>query len=285
MPPSTSAPATTRSPSATSPTPPPSPTPRPSPAAPATTPSPSAPASPPRCRSISAPGPTSSPSPPAATPARVSNVNTLIGGSGADAVTYATALVNGSVDLGAGSDTLQLANFTNTVSLANTETTLGGTGNDTITLTSSGTSAVVGGAGMNFITGNTGADEFVLDQSTTGNLMYGYQLQRGQGGQDRSGYQCEQHFHPRYLRPWRCTPHRQYQPQGGSRRGNATDHKRGDWRQRRFRLPTKHRRTVLQRQRQLCWWRNACGRDRQQHQHPMDLQRKQLHASLIRVIE
>jgi len=77
--------------------------------------------------------------------------------------------VNGNVDLGAGSDVLQLANFTNLVSVANTETTFGGSGNDTVILTGSNASMVVGGAGMNFITGNSAADQFVLDQNSAGN--------------------------------------------------------------------------------------------------------------------
>jgi Ca2+-binding RTX toxin-like protein len=99
----------------------------------------------------------------------VSNVQTVIGGSGADAVTLGTALVNGNVDLGGGSDTLQLANFTNLVSVANTETTFGGSGNDTVILTGSNASMIVGSAGINFITGNSAADEFVLDQNSAGN--------------------------------------------------------------------------------------------------------------------
>ena len=99
----------------------------------------------------------------------VSNVNTLIGGSGADTVTYNTALVGGSVDLGTGSNTLQLANFTNVASVANTETAFGGSGNDTFVLTGSTASMVVGRGGANFITGNTGADQFVFDQNSAGN--------------------------------------------------------------------------------------------------------------------
>ena len=43
----------------------------------------------------------------------VSNINTLIGGTGADTITLGTALASGSVDLGAGSDKLTLANGTN----------------------------------------------------------------------------------------------------------------------------------------------------------------------------
>ncbi len=53
--------------------------------------------------------------------------------------------------------------------MANVETVIGGTGNDTIVLTGASASTVIGGAGMNFITGNTGADMFVLDQNGTGN--------------------------------------------------------------------------------------------------------------------
>ena len=46
---------------------------------------------------------------------------------------------------------------------------MGGTGDDTVILTGSNASTVIGGAGMNFITGNTGADQFVLDQNGAGN--------------------------------------------------------------------------------------------------------------------
>ena len=84
----------------------------------------------------------------------VSNVNTLVGGTGADTITLATAVANGSVNLGAGSDTLILANGTNTATVANVETLTGGTGNDTITLASALTTAmsVDLGAGSNKLT-------------------------------------------------------------------------------------------------------------------------------------
>jgi hypothetical protein len=101
--------------------------------------------------------------------ATISNVETIIGGSGADTIKLGTALVNGSVDLGAGSDTLQLANGANTVFVANTETVLGGTGADRIVLSGANASMVVGNGGMNFITGNGGADEFVVNQNGAGN--------------------------------------------------------------------------------------------------------------------
>ena len=50
--------------------------------------------------------------------ATVSNTNTLIGGSGADAITLGAAVSNGSIDLGAGSDTLTLANATNSATVS-----------------------------------------------------------------------------------------------------------------------------------------------------------------------
>jgi Ca2+-binding RTX toxin-like protein len=99
----------------------------------------------------------------------VSNVGTTIGGSGSDTITYNTAINNGSVDLGAGNDNLTLANLTNRVSVANVETTQGGTGNDTIVLTGNAASMVIGGGGIDFISGNTGVDTFVFDQNSSGN--------------------------------------------------------------------------------------------------------------------
>jgi len=62
--------------------------------------------------------------------------------------------------------TLALAGYTNRVSVTNVETVQGGSGSDTIVLCGSVASTVLGGGGMNFITGNTGADQFVLDQSS-----------------------------------------------------------------------------------------------------------------------
>ena len=100
------------------------------------------------------------------------NVETMTGGSGNDTITLGDAMVNGSVDLGGGIDTLVLANFTNRVSVANTENVFGGSGNDTIILTGSAATSVVGGAGMNFITGNSAADQFVFNQNGYGNITW-----------------------------------------------------------------------------------------------------------------
>jgi Ca2+-binding RTX toxin-like protein len=99
----------------------------------------------------------------------VSNVAILIGGTGSDSITFGSSIVNGSVDLGAGNDKLTLANQTNRVTVANTETVQGGSGNDTIVLQGSVAATVIGGGGMNFITGNSAADRFVFDQKSSGN--------------------------------------------------------------------------------------------------------------------
>jgi hypothetical protein len=99
----------------------------------------------------------------------VSNVQSLIGGSGQDTVTLGTAMATGSVDLGAGNDVLRFANATNSASVTNTETVFGGTGADTIVLTGSNACLVDAGAGLNFITGNSGADQFVFDQASANN--------------------------------------------------------------------------------------------------------------------
>ena len=58
--------------------------------------------------------------------------NLISGTSGNDNITLTTPIFNESVDLGAGNDTLTLANGTNSATVANTETIIGGTGNDTI---------------------------------------------------------------------------------------------------------------------------------------------------------
>ncbi len=69
--------------------------------------------------------------------------------------------------LGAASDTLTLANGTNHVSVAGIGTVEGGTGADTIVLSGALTSMLIGGGGLNFITGNTVGDTFVFDQDRT----------------------------------------------------------------------------------------------------------------------
>ena len=93
----------------------------------------------------------------------------LLRGSGTDTITLATSVLNGSVSLGAAADTLTLADGTNHISVANTGTVEGGSGGDTIVLSGALSSMVIGGGGLNFITGNTAADQFVFDQDSNGN--------------------------------------------------------------------------------------------------------------------
>ena len=79
--------------------------------------------------------------------------NLIIGGPGNDSIVLSNAVTNESVDLGAGSDTLTLANGTNSATVANTETIIGGTGNDTITLATAAANASIDlGAGSDVLT-------------------------------------------------------------------------------------------------------------------------------------
>ncbi len=64
----------------------------------------------------------------------MTNVETLVGGTGDDTITFTTQLSNGSVDLGAGTDSLSLNTAANTATVSNVESLLGGSGNDTITV-------------------------------------------------------------------------------------------------------------------------------------------------------
>ena len=165
----------------------------------------------------------------------------LIGGTGNDTITLGTAVINGSVDLGTGSDTLKLADLTNRVSVTNTETVMGGTGDDTVILTGSNASTVIGGAGMNFITGNTGADQFVLDQNGAGNNSTILNFSTAKG--DKIALDTTRKPDPgnQRLRSGRRGTGRRHQPQGGGGRGSAAWHHRGDRRKGWLRLPTGYR--------------------------------------------
>jgi hypothetical protein len=57
--------------------------------------------------------------------ATFSTVDTLISGSGADAIVVTGAIANASIDLGAGSDALTFGNFANSATVSNTETITG----------------------------------------------------------------------------------------------------------------------------------------------------------------
>ena len=69
--------------------------------------------------------------------------NLITGTPGNDAITLSALVSNASIDLGAGNDTLTLANGTNSATVANTETIIGGSGNDTITLATAATNASI----------------------------------------------------------------------------------------------------------------------------------------------
>jgi hypothetical protein len=84
-------------------------------------------------------------------------------------LTFKTPVANAFVDLGGGNNRLTLANGTNSVTVANTQVVVGGKGNDTIVLSGSVAAMVIGGGGMNFATGNSAPDQFVLDQNSAGN--------------------------------------------------------------------------------------------------------------------
>ncbi len=67
----------------------------------------------------------------------MANVESLLGGSGADTIVLTAALVGGTIDLAGGTDTLILSSAgPNSVTVANVESLLGGSSNDTIVLTS-----------------------------------------------------------------------------------------------------------------------------------------------------
>ena len=51
----------------------------------------------------------------------MSNVNTLLGGAAADAITLGNQASASSVDLGAGADVLTFGNFANSATVSNTE--------------------------------------------------------------------------------------------------------------------------------------------------------------------
>ena len=69
-------------------------------------------------------------------------METLVGGDFDDTITFGAA-VTGSVDLGAGSDSLTLFNGTNSVTVTNVEAIAGGTGNDTVTLGNAWTAGAI----------------------------------------------------------------------------------------------------------------------------------------------
>ncbi len=83
----------------------------------------------------------------------MSNVETVTGGTGSDAVTLGSQATGAIVDLAGGIDTLTLANQVNTQTVSNVETLTGGTTNDLVTLGAAMTGGVVNlGAGAESLT-------------------------------------------------------------------------------------------------------------------------------------
>jgi len=78
-------------------------------------------------------------------------------------------VVGGEVNFTSGADILTLNNDTNHISVANAETVLGGSGNDTIVLSGTAATTVVAGGGVNQVYGHTEADVFVFNQDSAGN--------------------------------------------------------------------------------------------------------------------
>ncbi len=79
--------------------------------------------------------------------------NVITGTPGNDTIVLSNAIINASIDLGAGSDKLFFANGTNSATVANTETIIGGSGNDTIVLSNAVINASIDlGAGSDKLT-------------------------------------------------------------------------------------------------------------------------------------
>ena len=151
-------------------------------------------------------------------------------------------------------------------------------GNDSVVLTGSDASLVVGSAGMNFITGNAGADKFI-NQNSYGNISAVTNFNTGKGDKialDTTGSSI--------------MSGNTYNLGGaaitlGTDLADVADAVaiRNDavqWWQGRLRIPTGYRRAVLQQQWFLCRWRNADWHSHHRWLDTLDFQCQQLHAGL-----
>ncbi len=86
------------------------------------------------------------------------NSDTILGSSGTDLVTAASALTSGTVDLGGGNDTLVLSVGGNTLSVANIEIITGSAGGDKITNIGTSATSFSGGTGNDTYTAGSGGD-------------------------------------------------------------------------------------------------------------------------------
>ena len=125
----------------------------------------------------------------------MANVETLVGGTGNDTITYTTLVSKGSINLGDGTDTLTFGDFTNTATVSDVESIIGGSaaryhdvlarsrprqidlddGNDTLTLGNFANTVTV--VNVETIIGGTDADTITVSGS-------GAAMVRGGGGID-----------------------------------------------------------------------------------------------------
>src|SRR6185437_362031 len=91
---------------------------------------------------------------------------TLLGGAGADSIVLGAAVLGASIDLGGGNDRLTLAGAANTATVANVETLIGGSGDDTITLRASRVSADLGAGNDRLTLADTPATVTVANVET-----------------------------------------------------------------------------------------------------------------------
>ncbi|NBX20631.1 MAG: hypothetical protein EBR58_04295, partial [Betaproteobacteria bacterium] len=124
------------------------------------------------------------------------NIDTIMGGTGADTITISSQLTDVSntlIDLGSGTDSLTLGNFANTGTIANIESVTGNSGVDQVTLSTTLTAGQINlgagtadkvtlangtnsltATGVETINGGTGADTLTLgDASTAGQIDLG----------------------------------------------------------------------------------------------------------------
>ena len=85
----------------------------------------------------------------------LTSIETVVGGTGDDAVTLGAAISGAAVSLGNGTDTLTLADGTNSLTVTGIETITGGTGADTVTVSNAMTAgSLVLGAGNDKLVDN-----------------------------------------------------------------------------------------------------------------------------------
>ena len=109
----------------------------------------------------------------------LTDVETVVGGAGADAVTFGGTVSGMTVNLGGGTDILNLANgASNTVSIVDVEVVNGGTGTDTLFLDGTGMTVTVDS--IESVIGSAGAD--VVNLANGGNAVSVADVETVNGG-------------------------------------------------------------------------------------------------------